>query len=322
MESVFMTNLKNILKSNNITQTQFAKSLSVSNASISNYLSGQSEPTLSFLLKLKSAYDISLDNFLTVATSQKIEQSLENQNMSRFIGNYILYYYDSSSYIGRATNTQKNMMKYGVISIVPSGSSLTSYGCFLKDYDKAKQLKSELDNSDSAISKYETFLKFSDFVYTGLVETSSTQIFIFLKSFNDQSLIILNNPPSNKNYIGGLGTVNSVSRGREHMPCIQFLLLSRKVLDLPEGELYNLLTLDIVDINVHNETEKLLDLFKNLYLNTNESILKLEEFQKKKIFEDSLENIVADCVESNIFRFAKISAREDDHYYNLIKGEE
>lgn len=323
MDSVFMTNLKTFLKTNHITQTQFAKSLNVSNASISNYLSGQSEPTLSFLMKLKSVYDISLDSFLTsVSNIQKTEQSLETQNISRFIGNYILYFYDSSSYIGRATNTQKNILKYGVISVVPSGNNLISYGCFLKDYDKAKQLKNELDSSIQTLSKYEIYSKYSDFVYSGTTESSSTQIFIFLKSFNDQSLIILNNPPSNKNYIGGLGTVNSVSRGREHMPCVQFLLMSKKVLDLPEGEIYNLLTLDIVDINVHNETEKMIELFKNLYLTTGDSSIKLEEFQKKKIFEDSLQNIVADCVESNIFRFAKVSAREDDHYYNLIKGEE
>jgi hypothetical protein len=82
------------------------------------------------------------------------------------------------------------------------------------------------------------------------------------------------------------------------------------------------LALDVVDINVHNETQTLVELFKNLYLNTNENALKLEEYQKRKIFEDALENIVADCVESNIFRFAKISAKEDDHYYNLIKEED
>lgn len=318
----FTNNLKSFLKENSITQTQFAKTLGVSNASISNYISGQSEPTLSFLLKLKSSYNVSLDEFLTKQTSHKHEQTLEEQNLSRFVGNYILYFYDSSSYIGRASNKQKNVLKFGVISIVEKGNNLFSYGCFLKNFDKAKTLKEELDSSKNNYSIKESFSNFSDFVYEGEIETSTTQIFIMLKSFNDQSLIVLNNPPSNKMYIGGLGTVNSVSRGREHMPCVQFLLLSRKVLDLPEGEIYNLLSLDVADINVHNETEKLISLFKNLYMNTGEGGLRLEEYQKKKIFEDSLENIVQDLIESNIFRFAKISAKEDDHYYNLIKGED
>jgi hypothetical protein len=197
-----------------------------------------------------------------------------------------------------------------------------AYGCFLKDFNKALELKNSIDQPENTLAPHDIFALYSDFVYTGQLETSATQIFIFLKSFNDSCLLIFNNPPSNKTYIGGLGTVNSVSRGREHMPCIQFVLMSRNPLKLPEGEIFNLLALDVVDINVHKETQTLMELFKNLYLNTNENALKLEEYQKRKIFEDALENIVADCVESNIFRFAKISAKEDDHYYNLIKEED
>ena len=40
---------------------------------------------------------------------------------------------------------------------------------------------------------------------------------------------------------------------------------------------------------------------------------------KKKIFEDSLNKILEDLVDANMFRFAKISNREDDDYYRLIK---
>ena len=52
--------------------------------------------------------------------------------------------------------------------------------------------------------------------------------------FNHLYLVILNNPPSNAKYIGGVGTENSISRGREHNPCAQFIILSRKLLDIPE----------------------------------------------------------------------------------------
>lgn len=320
MESIFSGNLKNYLKENGITQTQFAKSLGVSVASISNYLSGTSEPTLSFLVKLKQVCNISLDNFLTQKQNIEIKQSLESQNLTRFIGNYLIYYYDSSSYIGRATNTQKNILKFGVITILSTGTALTSFGCFLTSYDKALELKNDLDKNHDNSNIHDVFSRHADIVYTGRTETSSTQIFIFLKSFNDSALLIFNNPPSNKVYIGGLGTANSVARGREHMPCIQYILLARNPINLPQGEIYNLLTLDVADISVHSETEKLLELFKNLYLKS-ENTIKLEEYQKKKIFEDALENIVAENIDTNIFRFGKISARDDDMFYNLIKGE-
>lgn len=321
MENIFSNNLKNYLKENEITQTQFAKSLGVSVASISNYISGVSEPTLSFLLKLKLVYNITLDSFLTLPLNLENKQNLKSQNLTRFLGNYLIYYFDSSSYIGRATNTQKNILKFGVISVFSSGNALTSYGCFLNSLDKALELKNDLDKNEESSNIQRIFQNHAEIIYDGKVETSSTQIFIFLKSFNDSTLMIFNNPPSNKQYIGGLGTANSVSRGREHMPCIQYIILTRNEINLPQGEIYNLLSLDVADISVHNETEKLIDLFKNLYIKTNENSIKLEEYQKKKIFEDALENIVADNIDTNIFRFGKISAKDDDMFYRLIKGE-
>lgn len=319
MEKIFITNLKTFLQERGITQSQFAKEMGSSNASVSNYLSGQSEPSLSFLQRLKTIYDISLDSFLTKKHEMQEKRTIDEQNLSRFIGSYLLYFYDSSSYAGRAGSFQKNSLKFGLLIILPQDNKLVSYCLFFKEYEEAVETKQNIDNAETYFDKLSIISKFGDLVYNGTVETSQTQVFIFLKSFNDQSLIILNNPPSNKTYIGGLGTANSVSRGREHMPSVQFVLLSREKLDLPEGEIYNLLTLDIVDINMHNQTEKLLDLFKNLYLSGNDSVLGLEEYQKKKIFESALEAIVSDAIETNIFRFAKVSARDDDHYYNLIK---
>jgi transcriptional regulator with XRE-family HTH domain len=319
MENIFITNLKFFLKQQAITQTEFAKQMGVSNASVSNYLSGQNEPSLTFLQNFKKAYEISLDDFLIKKQENTQNVMLLDQNLLRFVGNYLLYFYDSSAYLGSTSNLEKNALKYGVISVIANKNKLTSYCGFFKEFENATSFKNKLDSAKTPSSLLNMLLSSDEIVYDGTVEISQTQIFIFLKSFNDQSLIIFNNPPSNKTYIGGLGTVNSVSRGREHMPSIQFALIARKELNLPEGEIYNMLALDTVDVNMQNQTEKLLTLFKNLYLTENQNTLKLEEFQKKKIFESSLQNIISDAIELNVFRFAKISARTDDEYYNLIK---
>ena len=45
----------------------------------------------------------------------------------------------------------------------------------------------------------------------------------------------------------------------------------------------------------------------------------LSEYQQRKIVEDSIENIVQNAVDANLFRFAKVSNMEDDQYYRLIK---
>lgn len=322
MENIFIKNLKHFLKQGKITQTEFAKKMGVSNASISNYLSGQNEPPLSLLQNFKKTYGISLDDFLTKEYELPFEETLSSQNLTRFVGNYLLYFYDTSAYIGSALSLEKNILKYGVVSILPQNNKLVSFCCFFGDLQTALNFKNQLDNTKIASNRVSVFSNCKSVVYNGTVETSQTQIFIFLKSFNDQSLIIFNNPPSNKMYIGGLGTVNSVSRGREHMPSVQFILIARKELAIPEGEVYNMLSLGKIDVSVHSKVEKLITLFKNLYLSDNKNTLKLEEFQKKKILESSLQNIIHDAIETNVFRFAKISARDDDEYYNLIKKSE
>ena len=94
-------------------------------------------------------------------------------------------------------------------------------------------------------------------------------------------------------------------------------MLSRISLKIPDGEIYNLLSLGISEFNIKNEVNELLDLFKKLYINQNED--GLSDYQKKKILEDSLQNIILDCIDANMFRFAKVSNMEDDNYYRLIK---
>lgn len=322
MENIFITNLKFILKEKNLTQSQFAKEMGFSNASVSNYLSGQSEPSLSFFQKLKLTYDISLDSFLTKKLDLQEKTTLLERNLTRFIGSYLLYFHDTSFSTSNSDFYQKNPLRYGVLLILPENNTLVSYALFFKDYQTAIEAKNKLDSLNNNFQKIETLSEHQSMLYTGSVEISQTQIFIFLKSFNDQSLIILNNPPSNKTYIGGLGTTNSVSRGREHMPSIQFVLISKDELFLPEGEIFNMLSLKTTNLNMSYQSQKLLTLFKNLYLSENENILALDQNQKNKVFESALESIVSDAIELNMFKFAKISAADDDLYYNLIKKEE
>ena len=308
---LFRNNLENFLKTNNLTQNQIAKSLGVSNASISNYLKGNSEPTLSFFYKLKKTFNLDVDYFFTDLTKQSVQKA-KPLDISRFSGNYLLYFYDSGSYIGSVKGKTKNPLKFGILSILDDGG-LKTKALFFKEEKTAIETKQYLDKS----SKLEvlSFYNSNESSYEGECDISATQVFIKLKSFNDNTLIILNNPPSNKIYIGGLGTVNSVSRGREHMPCIQFILVSKNLLNLSEGEIYNLLSVDVPNINLHFESEKLIELFKSLYIENNS----LEEYQKKKIFENSLENAISSAIEANVFRYAKVSGREDDYYYNIIR---
>ncbi|MBQ4557768.1 MAG: helix-turn-helix transcriptional regulator [Clostridia bacterium] len=323
--NTFNSNLKFLLKKNFLTQKDLSELTNTSCATINNYINKNAEPSIKFLISLKEKFGINIDEFLTKdLTSYTPVIQANNANLDRFVGTYIMYFYNSGEYKGKVSSFSKNTLKYGVVTIVKdeTNSKLISYANFIKNRDDAEEFKRLLDQEKNPQNKYNIHSNEKEF-YTGTLELSATQIFIYLKSdlLNDQCLMIFNNPPSNKNYLGGLGTANSVSRGREHMPCIQYIILAKNILQAPDGEIYNLLSLGVSDINVEIEAEQLLNLFKNLYIKNDNLKEDLNPIQKRKIIENALNSILVDLIDANMFRFAKVSNMEDDDYYRIIKDE-
>ena len=189
---------------------------------------------------------------------------------------------------------------------------------FTKDRTEAVKFLKSLNTTNEIKKIYYDNKSF----YIGNFSTSEQSIFINLSNKNnkDKCFIILNNPPIKQNYIGGVGTVNSIARGREHNPCIQFAILSKKLIDVPDGELYNILKFDNFNINMDFAIKDVIDLFKRLYAEKNELSIELTSNQKQAIVRNKLEYYLNEILEANVFRFAKISNKEDDAIYKLIKG--
>ncbi len=316
----FIKNLKYLTEL--YSQKDVAEKTGFSASSIANYLSGKSMPSIVFLLQLKKAYKIDIDQFLVSEINKNNLAISNNDNYTKFIGNYIVYYYNSSAYKGKVGSYNYDILTFGIISVVndidfSSPKGIKAYGLFMISREKAEEFLKTLNSYKNNIQKINDFYMQFENYYWGDLEQNPNQIFVSLKNKNDKCLIILNNPPSNKKYVGGLGTVNSISRGREHVPCIQYIIFSSIAFNIPDGEIYNLLALDIAEVNVKNQINDLINLIKRLYLSPTQS--GLNEFQQKRIVEDSIQNIISDAVDSNMFRFAKVSNMEDDNYYRLIK---
>ncbi len=317
----FSSNLKVLAEK--YSQKKIAEDTGVSPASINNYLNKNSDPSASFLLKLKRAYNIDIDKFLTAPTIVQEKKDLTKNDM-RFVGEYALYYYDTNVYKGRV-HRSTNILRYGIMSVLgesKEGEGLKVYAKFFdgrRDMEATFKYLSELDSEKKKVEYYTE----QEFKYTGNLETSSAQIFVLLKNNaeEDHCLVILNNPPSNNKYIGGLGTVNSVARGREKMPCVQYIIVSEKLFKIPDGELYQRLSLGISEVNVQNETNQLITLFKNLYIENQDNPNGLNDFQKQRIIGDSLENMLEEMIDANMFRFAKISNSEDDRFFRMIRDD-
>lgn len=322
-------NLRFLMQKHDFNQKQLSEKTGISPATINNYVNKNTEPSLRFLLWIKKLFKVSIDDLFEKDLEKLAEVKFNtpisiNSRVEKYLDSYILYFYNSSEYKGKVSSYSKTTLKYGVLSLVldKTTGKVNAISSFIKTRDEAEEAKLKLEGLIH-ISDIEEVHNSIGVKYSGFIEVSDTKLFIYLKNQedNDHALIILNNPPSNKKYIGGLGTVNSVSRGREKMPCVQFIIVSKNILKIPDGEIYNLLSLGVSDINVEKETEQLISLFKNLYVNAD---LKddLSDFQKKKILENSLTNVFLELMDANMFRFAKVSNMEDDDYYRIIKGEE
>lgn len=300
------------------TQKHIAECTGFSQSSINNYLTKSSEPSIQFLIALKKAFGICLDDFLF--SDINVTETKSNE---RFVGNYIVYYYNNNSYKGEVHTNLSNTLNYGVISILKekdldSGHSV--YATFLRQRSDAIKLLKNVNNAKRSKDIYEQHMLYNNF-YKGDFEFTEQSLFIELRnSFNgDQSYMIFNNPHSKMQYMGGAGTVNSVSRGREHNPCIEFIIMSKKLIDKPDGEIYECLRFSDYVVNLDYAMKDLLDLFKRLYVDKSEISSSLNEAQKNAIVKNKLEYHFNDILDANVFRFAKISNKEDDMVYNLIK---
>ena len=84
--SKFQENLK--VLANKYTQKYIAECTGFSQSSINNYLTKSSEPSIQFLIALKNAFGICIDDFLFAEIETENQESYD-----RFIGNYLVYYY-------------------------------------------------------------------------------------------------------------------------------------------------------------------------------------------------------------------------------------
>lgn len=314
--SNFQKNLK--VLASKYTQKYIADRTGFSQSSINNYLTKSSEPSIQFLIALKNAFGICLDDFLFSEIDVQEEFSYD-----RFIGNYIVYYYNNNSYKGEVHTNLSNTLNYGVISIIKEkelDKNVVVYGTFLTSKSEAiKLLKTlnSLENISDCVNIHEQLKN----CYKGDLKTTDQSIFLDLynKTNSDQCYMIFNNPPSKANYIGGVGTVNTVARGREHNPCVQFVIMSKRLLDMPDGEIYECLKFENYSVNLDYAVKDLVELFKRLYVDKNEISTALAEIQKVAILQNKLEYHFNEIMDANVFRFAKVSNKEDDLVYKLIK---
>ncbi|MFQ6773427.1 MAG: helix-turn-helix transcriptional regulator [Clostridia bacterium] len=317
MDNRFADNLKVLCERH--TQKKIANLTGFSQSSINNYINRLSEPSVQFLLAINKAFGYSLDEFMF----DSIADNQAGYDCDKFKGSYMLYYYDNTGYKGEVHENLRKTLVYGVMTVtdIKDDGGLKVYASTFKSRRDAENFFGRIegvDNTSEQIALHE-----EHDCYVGQIHANEHNMFVFITNdtYMDECSMIFNNPPSQHTYTGGLGTINSVSRGREFNPCVQYILFSKKIIHKPDGELYNMLQLELSDVNFDKPVDDIVDMLKRLYVYDNELSKTLSEDQKKSIIANNLKYNFGQIIDNNMFRFAKISNREDDGIYQLLREE-
>lgn len=337
MCSVISSNLKKLIAQQNTTQKELAQKLGVAPASMTDYCKGRRIPNIEFFMSLKKHYGISIDDFLTRSIGPSAEALPSGRlrtdpailtTCQKYCGMYFVYYFDTSKFKGRDTQPPRDSLLYGILYIYenPSTLDLPEYGCAavlgISDRNQVILLKKSAERlqTPSEILAY-IEKNYSNTAYYGDFQLSQEHAFISMShAATDKALLILHRVDNNKpNYTGGIGTINSVSKGRQRMPVVQFMGISRYPLSMSVEEIHHCLLLNYPVFKAERETDEMIQNFKTLYVNDGEPKEGFSELQKAIIVRSTLERYIRKSLERNMFRYGKISERDDDEWYHAIK---
>ena len=326
-------NLRKLIERNDLTQRELADQVGVAAATMSDYCKGRRLPTVEFLVELKKRYDISIDEFLTRNIPAGDSSFCETDDHAlttyrKYCGIYFVYYFDTSKLKGRDSLIPRDSLLYGILCIYETrpliGRSRFSCAAIMgiHDRDNAATVKAKLEGMDK-LSQVPEYIgrEYDNTAYYGDFEMSQEHAFISMTHANtDKALLIFHRVDNNKkNYTGGIGTINSISKGRERMPVIQFMGISRHALSLSAEEIHHRLLLNYPTFKAETETEEMIRTFKTLYVTEGEPNHGFSDYQKSVVVQSTLERYIRRSLERNMFRYGKISEQDDDDWYHSIK---
>lgn len=288
------------------------------------------------LERVRSIFGYSIDEFLytDIEKMEKIfgenKENLPVASYMKFSGVYQLYYFDTSSFKGREHNTNGNALKSGIMYIEEERNTgkYKVIAIFNMNKDRADEFyRDTLHNGwKNMRTAQEDMISMSGYhVYHGELELSSKHVFINVRFENtrDRVQMIFHRPDSSSDkYIGGLGTMVSVSKGRSSAPCLQYIALADTSLEVSAEELASHMLMHYPSIKTYETIDDLVDFVVNLYSQDPEmasQLRRLSDEQKKTLVRNYIDKIVNDTVEKNLFRTVVVSQVDDDEFYHYIK---
>ena len=271
-----------------------------------------------------------------------------------FIGVYNCYFFDQTKSISDDLASTREL-RFGVIAVFDEIDKLTQeitmtcYAKFFKSDERRKadalhedlyevfaeskealkeneenedfdfDLATEFDLRNSQIR--DIFENHTGF-YSGEVTFSETHTFFNFNSpvFHDNALMVFYAPPkrADHKYIGGIGTVSSITHGSNHMPVAQKIILSSNPLDCSDEEIAEHLCISTGSVPLGSEAAALSMICNKLY-DPKERLHFLDDDDKKSIIAERMNKLINNYIRKNINSVSCVSLEDDKKVYQLIR---
>lgn len=347
-------NLTKLREAVGLSAAKFAGMTGISEGAFSNYANARIAPPLFYLANICAmdyfkgkGLNLTLDKFLmeNFNPAQTINGIIKNNiNIAEitphkdFEGCYLCYFFDQSKSEKDLENQASRGLRYGVISVFNEYTDLTgnvatkAVAAFYKQEEEvlAFDMKDKLDavfSSDKStneknmtiMQEYEGTVGY----YDGAVSFSDRHMFISLESdtYGDRALMVLYSPPKKKTvaYIGGIGSIVSVSHGREHVPVSQKIILSKYTLGCSNEEIAEHLSMATANITQAVEAEELTEFCRKLFDGSIAEMSFFDEYDKTAMIQQRLKQLVKNYVEKNVCCVGVVSEDDDKKVLALIR---
>ena len=328
---LFSRNMKALREKANCKANMIAEEIGISPACYSKYVTNEKvPPVFPFLVGAKEYFGYSIDELLFTDLSKEMELVKEHKDdvpeavYEKYYGLYQGFYFDNSAYKGRESAEDATALKSCVLLVYKKKANKEVVHKVLASFGMTKETAQKLYED---VAKYVNGFSWENAVnymlsrnkelrlYQGKLKLSSEHVYIDASLGNKDKVSMIFYNTNYEKFVGGLGTVSSVSCGRHQEPVIQYLGLSRYLLNTSKEEICtHLLTSYRVKIN--NSMDDLMEMIDDLYNNGRMSGLNAEE--KRVMIRFRLEKIVNDTLSKNLFRRASVSERDDEDFRNFI----
>lgn len=337
-------NLRRLLDENKMMQKDLADEIGLSGPVVSRMVNGDGV-SMDSIARLCCFFELPIEELCTlpanaggiVPSEMPVQRSTNEYNM--FTGCYEGLFFDTSKPIGGDDRITPDAFAHVVFTIykkndeqgIPHYKVAALFNCELETVRRIIPISPDQGLEDFDWEGfYRRHLVDKRELYLG--DLTLTDQFVYIDAYQKFSRdivhVILHNKVAHASsrrteYIGGLGTMISSSRGEERMPCSQQLLISRYPLEgLSDEELAQLLYIALPQLDLNEQSRDLITWIKALYVPEGNPtpLQKLSDSQKHLAVEAQLKNIIMAQMRQNAFRYRKISSAHDAQLYRALKS--